>query len=112
MASLTIDGKRRRGAGAEVNIIEPLARRTWICRSLQGRLCRLRAKLFEGEAEMDVNYSLSVGTEGGFIWDRQAPPKPVSRKDVVDTITFSRHSGAMRSIEPANLEIPGSLRPQ
>ena len=76
MASLTIDGKRREVPVAEDESILDAAFKGGMCSTC-------RAKLVEGEAAMDVNYSLEPWElQAGFILTCQA--KPVSEKIVVD----------------------------
>src|SRR5712672_2117078 len=79
LASLIIDGKRR-----EVPVAEGEAILDAALRAGKGGMCSTcRAKLVEGEAQMDVNYSLEPWElKAGFILTCQA--KPVSQKIVVD----------------------------
>jgi ring-1,2-phenylacetyl-CoA epoxidase subunit PaaE len=85
-ASLIIDGKRRDVPVAEGEAILDAALRGGVdlpfaCRG--GMCSTCRAKLVEGKAEMDVNYSLEPWElKAGFILTCQA--KPVSDKVVVD----------------------------
>src|SRR3982750_635202 len=86
MASLVIDGKRREVPVAEGEAILDAALRAgmdlpFACRG--GMCSTCRAKLVEGEAQMDVNYSLEPWElKAGFILTCQA--KPVSQKIMVD----------------------------
>jgi ring-1,2-phenylacetyl-CoA epoxidase subunit PaaE len=86
MASLVIDGKRRDVPVADGEAILDAALRAGMDLpfACKGGMCSTcRAKLVEGEAAMDVNYSLeSWELEAGFILTCQA--KPVSQKVVVD----------------------------
>jgi ring-1,2-phenylacetyl-CoA epoxidase subunit PaaE len=86
MASLTIDGKRREVPVAEDESILDAALRAGMDLpfACKGGMCSTcRAKLVEGEAAMDVNYSLEPWElKAGFILTCQA--KPVSEKIVVD----------------------------
>jgi ring-1,2-phenylacetyl-CoA epoxidase subunit PaaE len=85
-ASLVIDGKRREVPVAEGEAILDAALRAGIdlpfaCK--QGMCSTCRAKLVEGDAKMDVNYSLEPWElEKGFILTCQA--KPVTKRIVVD----------------------------
>jgi ring-1,2-phenylacetyl-CoA epoxidase subunit PaaE len=85
-AALIIDGKRREVPVAEGEAILDAALRAgmdlpFACRG--GMCSTCRAKLVEGEASMDVNYSLEPWElKAGFILTCQA--KPVSEKIVVD----------------------------
>jgi ring-1,2-phenylacetyl-CoA epoxidase subunit PaaE len=85
-ASLIIDGKRRDVPVAEGEAILDAALRAgmdlpFACRG--GMCSTCRAKLVEGKAEMDVNYSLEPWElKAGFVLTCQA--KPVSDKVVVD----------------------------
>jgi ring-1,2-phenylacetyl-CoA epoxidase subunit PaaE len=85
-ASLIIDGKRREVPVAESEAILDAALRAGIDLpfACKGGMCSTcRAKLIEGEASMDVNYSLEPWElKAGFILTCQA--KPVSEKVVVD----------------------------
>jgi len=85
-ASLIIDGKRREVPVAEGEAILDAALRAGVDLpfACKGGMCSTcRAKLVEGEALMDVNYSLEPWElEAGFILTCQA--KPVSEKVVVD----------------------------
>jgi ring-1,2-phenylacetyl-CoA epoxidase subunit PaaE len=85
-ASLIIDGKRREVPIAEGEAILDAALRGGVDLpfACKGGMCSTcRAKLVEGRAEMDVNYSLEPWElEAGFILTCQA--KPVSEKVVVD----------------------------
>jgi len=85
-ASLIIDGKRREVPVAEGEAILDAALRAGVDLpfACKGGMCSTcRAKLVEGEAEMDVNYSLEPWElKAGFILTCQA--KPVSDKVVVD----------------------------
>jgi ring-1,2-phenylacetyl-CoA epoxidase subunit PaaE len=86
MASLIIDGKRRDVPVAEDESILDAALRAgmdlpFACRG--GMCSTCRAKLVEGNARMEVNYSLEPWElEAGFILTCQA--RPVSDKVVVD----------------------------
>jgi ring-1,2-phenylacetyl-CoA epoxidase subunit PaaE len=86
IASLTIDGKRREVPVAEGESILEAALRAGMDLpfACKGGMCSTcRAKLIEGEAQMDVNYSLEPWElKAGFILTCQA--KPVSDKVVVD----------------------------
>jgi len=86
MASLIIDGKRREVPVAEGEAILDAALRAGMDLpfACKGGMCSTcRAKLVEGEAAMDVNYSLEPWElKAGFILTCQA--KPVSQKVVVD----------------------------
>jgi ring-1,2-phenylacetyl-CoA epoxidase subunit PaaE len=86
MASLVIDGKRRDVPVAEGEAILDAALRAGMDLpfACKGGMCSTcRAKLVEGDAQMDVNYSLEPWElEAGFILTCQA--KPVSQKVVVD----------------------------
>jgi ring-1,2-phenylacetyl-CoA epoxidase subunit PaaE len=86
MASLVIDGKRREVPVAEGEAILDAALRAGMDLpfACKGGMCSTcRAKLVEGEAHMDVNYSLEPWElKAGFILTCQA--KPVSQKIVVD----------------------------
>jgi ring-1,2-phenylacetyl-CoA epoxidase subunit PaaE len=85
-ASLIIDGKRREVPVAEGEALLDAALRAGIdlpfaCRG--GMCSTCRARLVEGKAEMDVNYSLEPWElKAGFVLTCQA--KPVSEKVVVD----------------------------
>lgn len=85
-ASLIIDGKRREVPVAEGEAILDAALRGGVDLpfACKGGMCSTcRAKLVEGKAEMDVNYSLEPWElKAGFILTCQA--KPVSEKVVVD----------------------------
>jgi ring-1,2-phenylacetyl-CoA epoxidase subunit PaaE len=85
-ASLVIDGKRREVPVAEGEAILDAALRAGIDLpfACKGGMCSTcRAKLVEGNAAMDVNYSLEPWElQAGFILTCQA--KPVSEKIVVD----------------------------
>src|SRR5246500_2822937 len=85
-ASLIIDGKRREVPVAEGEAILDAALRAGMDLpfACKGGMCSTcRAKLVEGKAEMDVNYSLEPWElRAGFILTCQA--KPVSEKVVVD----------------------------
>jgi ring-1,2-phenylacetyl-CoA epoxidase subunit PaaE len=85
-ASLIIDGKRREVPVADGEAILDAALRGGIDLpfACKGGMCSTcRAKLVEGKAEMDVNYSLEPWElKAGFILTCQA--KPVSDKVVVD----------------------------
>jgi len=85
-ASLIIDGKRREVPVAEDEAILDAALRAGIDLpfACKGGMCSTcRAKLVEGEARMDVNYSLERWElEKGFILTCQA--KPVTKRIVVD----------------------------
>jgi len=86
VASLIIDGKRREVPVAEGEAILDAALRAGVDLpfACKGGMCSTcRAKLVEGEAPMDVNYSLEPWElQAGFILTCQA--KPVSEKIVVD----------------------------
>jgi ring-1,2-phenylacetyl-CoA epoxidase subunit PaaE len=86
LASLIIDGKRRDVAVAEGEAILDAALRGGIDLpfACKGGMCSTcRARLVEGKAEMDVNYSLEPWElEAGFILTCQA--KPISERVVVD----------------------------
>jgi ring-1,2-phenylacetyl-CoA epoxidase subunit PaaE len=86
MALLVIDGKRREVPVAEDEAILDAALRAGMDLpfACKGGMCSTcRAKLVEGEAQMDVNYSLEPWElKAGFILTCQA--KPVSQKIVVD----------------------------
>ena len=85
-ASLVIDGKRREVPVAEGEAILDAALRAGMDLpfACKGGMCSTcRAKLVEGEAKMDVNYSLEPWElEAGFILTCQA--RPVTDKVVVD----------------------------
>jgi ring-1,2-phenylacetyl-CoA epoxidase subunit PaaE len=85
-AALIIDGKRREVPVAEGEAILDAALRAGLDLpfACKGGMCSTcRAKLVEGEAAMDVNYSLEPWElKAGFILTCQA--KPVSEKVVVD----------------------------
>jgi ring-1,2-phenylacetyl-CoA epoxidase subunit PaaE len=85
-AALIIDGKRREVPVAEGEAILDAALRAGIDLpfACKGGMCSTcRAKLVEGKAEMDVNYSLEPWElKAGFILTCQA--KPVTDKVVVD----------------------------
>jgi ring-1,2-phenylacetyl-CoA epoxidase subunit PaaE len=85
-AALIIDGKRREVPVAEGEAILDAALRAGVDLpfACKGGMCSTcRAKLVEGEAAMDVNYSLEPWElKAGFILTCQA--KPVSEKVVVD----------------------------
>jgi ring-1,2-phenylacetyl-CoA epoxidase subunit PaaE len=85
-AALIIDGKRREVPIAEGEAILDAALRAGLDLpfACKGGMCSTcRAKLVEGEAAMDVNYSLEPWElKAGFILTCQA--KPVSQKLVVD----------------------------
>jgi ring-1,2-phenylacetyl-CoA epoxidase subunit PaaE len=85
-ASLIIDGKRRDVPVAEGEAILDAALRAGIDLpfACKGGMCSTcRAKLVEGKAEMDVNYSLEAWElEAGFVLTCQA--KPTSERVVVD----------------------------
>jgi ring-1,2-phenylacetyl-CoA epoxidase subunit PaaE len=85
-ASLIIDGKRRDVPVAEGEAILDAALRAGMDLpfACKGGMCSTcRAKLIEGKAEMDVNYSLEPWElKAGFVLTCQA--KPVSDKVVVD----------------------------
>jgi ring-1,2-phenylacetyl-CoA epoxidase subunit PaaE len=86
MASLIIDGKRREVPVAEGEAILDAALRAGVDLpfACKGGMCSTcRAKLVEGEAQMEVNYSLEPWeTRAGFILTCQA--RPCSDKVVVD----------------------------
>jgi ring-1,2-phenylacetyl-CoA epoxidase subunit PaaE len=86
LASLIIDGKRREVPVAEGEAILDAALRAGMDLpfACKGGMCSTcRAKLVEGEALMDVNYSLEPWElKAGFILTCQA--KPVSERIVVD----------------------------
>ena len=86
MASLVIDGKRREVPVAEGESILDAALRAGMDLpfACKGGMCSTcRAKLVEGDARMDVNYSLEPWElKAGFILTCQA--RPVSEKVVVD----------------------------
>ena len=86
LASLIIDGKRRDVPVAEGEAILDAALRAGIDLpfACKGGMCSTcRAKLVEGRAEMDINYSLEPWElEAGFVLTCQA--KPVSERVVVD----------------------------
>ena len=86
IASLVIDGKRREVPVAEGEAILDAALRAGVDLpfACKGGMCSTcRAKLVEGKAEMDVNYSLEPWElKAGFVLTCQA--KPVSEKVVVD----------------------------
>ena len=86
IASLTIDGKRREVPVAEDESILDAALRAGMDLpfACKGGMCSTcRAKLVEGEAPMEVNYSLEPWElKAGFILTCQA--RPVSDKVVVD----------------------------
>ena len=85
-ASLIIDGKRRDVPVAEGEAILDAALRSGVDLpfACKGGMCSTcRAKLVEGKAEMDINYSLEPWElEAGFVLTCQA--KPVSERVVVD----------------------------
>jgi ring-1,2-phenylacetyl-CoA epoxidase subunit PaaE len=85
-AALIIDGKRREVPVAEGEAILDAALRAGVDLpfACKGGMCSTcRAKLVEGAAQMDVNYSLEPWElKAGFILTCQA--KPVSQKVVVD----------------------------
>src|SRR5580700_540616 len=85
-ASLVIDGKRREVPVAEGEAILDAALRAGIDLpfACKGGMCSTcRARLVEGEAPMEVNYSLEPWElKAGFVLTCQA--KPVSEKVVVD----------------------------
>jgi ring-1,2-phenylacetyl-CoA epoxidase subunit PaaE len=85
-AALIIDGKRREVPVAEGEAILDAALRAGVDLpfACKGGMCSTcRAKLVDGEAPMDVNYSLEPWElKAGFILTCQA--KPVSEKVVVD----------------------------
>jgi ring-1,2-phenylacetyl-CoA epoxidase subunit PaaE len=86
LASLIIDGKRREVPVAEGEAILDAALRAGVDLpfACKGGMCSTcRAKLVEGRAEMDVNYSLEPWElQAGFILTCQA--RPCSEKVVVD----------------------------
>ena len=86
IASLIIDGKRREVPVADGEAILDAALRAGVDLpfACKGGMCSTcRAKLVEGEALMDVNYSLEPWeTKAGFILTCQA--KPCSERVVVD----------------------------
>jgi ring-1,2-phenylacetyl-CoA epoxidase subunit PaaE len=86
LASLIIDGKRRDVPVAEDEAILDAALRAGVDLpfACKGGMCSTcRAKLVEGKAEMDLNYSLEPWElQAGFILTCQA--KPVSERVVVD----------------------------
>jgi ring-1,2-phenylacetyl-CoA epoxidase subunit PaaE len=86
MASLVVDGKRREVPVAEGESILDAALRAGIDLpfACKGGMCSTcRAKLVEGEAQMEVNYSLEPWElKAGFILTCQA--RPASQKVVVD----------------------------
>ncbi len=86
MASLIIDGKRREVPVAEGEAILDAALRAGMDLpfACKGGMCSTcRAKLVEGEAQMEVNYSLEPWElKAGFILTCQA--RPASEKVVVD----------------------------
>lgn len=86
MASLVIDGKRREVPVAEGESILDAALRAGMDLpfACKGGMCSTcRAKLVEGDARMEVNYSLEPWElKAGFILTCQA--RPVSEKVVVD----------------------------
>jgi ring-1,2-phenylacetyl-CoA epoxidase subunit PaaE len=86
MASLTIDGKRREVPVAEGESILDAALRAGMDLpfACKGGMCSTcRAKLVEGDARMEVNYSLEPWElDAGFILTCQA--RPVSDRVVVD----------------------------
>jgi ring-1,2-phenylacetyl-CoA epoxidase subunit PaaE len=86
MAALIIDGKRREVPVAEGEAILDAALRAGMDLpfACKGGMCSTcRAKLVEGEAEMEVNYSLEPWElKAGFILTCQA--RPCSEKVVVD----------------------------
>jgi ring-1,2-phenylacetyl-CoA epoxidase subunit PaaE len=86
MASLIIDGKRREVPVAEQESILDAALRAGMDLpfACKGGMCSTcRAKLVEGEAAMEVNYSLEPWElKAGFILTCQA--RPISEKVVVD----------------------------
>ena len=85
-ASLILDGKRREVPVAEGEAILDAALRAGVDLpfACKGGMCSTcRAKLVEGEAAMDINYSLEPWeTKAGFILTCQA--KPCSERVVVD----------------------------
>jgi ring-1,2-phenylacetyl-CoA epoxidase subunit PaaE len=86
LASLVIDGKRREVPVAEGESILDAALRAGMDLpfACKGGMCSTcRANLVEGEAQMEVNYSLEPWElKAGFILTCQA--RPVSEKVVVD----------------------------
>jgi ring-1,2-phenylacetyl-CoA epoxidase subunit PaaE len=86
MASLVIDGKRREVPVAEGEAILDAALRAGMDLpfACKGGMCSTcRAKLVEGEARMEVNYSLEPWElKAGFILTCQA--RPVTDRVVVD----------------------------
>ena len=86
MASLIIDGKRREVPVAEDEAILDAALRAGMDLpfACKGGMCSTcRAKLVEGDAQMEVNYSLEPWElKAGFILTCQA--RPCSDKVVVD----------------------------
>jgi ring-1,2-phenylacetyl-CoA epoxidase subunit PaaE len=86
MASLVVDGKRREVPVAEGESILDAALRAGMDLpfACKGGMCSTcRAKLVEGDAQMEVNYSLEPWElKAGFILTCQA--RPVSQKVVVD----------------------------
>ncbi|MFL6828494.1 MAG: 2Fe-2S iron-sulfur cluster-binding protein, partial [Bradyrhizobium sp.] len=86
MASLIIDGKRRDVPVAEGEAILDAATRAGVDLpfACKGGMCSTcRAKLVEGSAQMEVNYSLEPWElKAGFILTCQA--RPTSDKVVVD----------------------------
>ncbi|WP_027550307.1 1,2-phenylacetyl-CoA epoxidase subunit PaaE [Bradyrhizobium sp. Cp5.3] len=86
IASLIIDGKRRDVPVAEDEAILDAALRAGVDLpfACKGGMCSTcRAKLVEGEAPMDINYSLEPWElKAGFVLTCQA--KPVSERVVVD----------------------------
>src|SRR5436190_547269 len=86
VAALIIDGKRREVPVAEGEAILDAALRAGVDLpfACKGGMCSTcRAKLVEGEAEMEVNYSLEPWElKAGFILTCQA--RPTSDKVVVD----------------------------
>ena len=86
MASLIIDGKRREVPVAEEESILDAALRAGMDLpfACKGGMCSTcRAKLVEGDARMEVNYSLEPWElKAGFILTCQA--RPVSDKVTVD----------------------------
>jgi ring-1,2-phenylacetyl-CoA epoxidase subunit PaaE len=86
MASLVVDGKRREVPVAEGESILDAALRAGMDLpfACKGGMCSTcRAKLVDGDAQMDVNYSLEPWElQAGFILTCQA--RPVSQKVVVD----------------------------
>src|SRR3954452_16670563 len=86
LASLIIDGKRREVPVAEGEAILDAALRAGMDLpfACKGGMCSTcRGKLVEGEAEMEVNYSLEPWElKAGFVLTCQA--KPISEKIVVD----------------------------